>query len=404
MAPRLNPRAGSPEADTGPRRTKLADGRELLYFFDDPGTPELTVPARDTRQLPQRPGTPRMRYDRLLGEWISYAEHRQTRTHLPPASQCPLCPSGPGRATEIPAASYDVAVFENRFPSFGPGAGPGEPALEQLEPEQPDPGKPDAGQPGPAADAPAGGRCEVVAFAPEHQASFAGLSPERVRTVVRAWVHRTAELSRLPGIEQVFIFENRGADIGVTLHHPHGQIYAYPFAAPRTLRQLEAVQSHFEETGSDLFQDLLDREQEEGTRVVVQGGRWTAYVPYAARMPIEIHLVPHRRVPDLASLTDEEQEELAVIYPEILRRIDALYPTPTPYISAWYQAPVNHPGRSSYRLHLQVTSPRRAEDKLKYLAGSEAAMGAFIADVSPEETAARLRSVPSSAGSAGGKQ
>jgi len=311
-----------------------------------------------------------MRYDRLLGEWISYAEHRQTRTHLPPASECPLCPSAPGHATEIPAAGYDVAVFENRFPAFGPGTGPGESG---------------------GTEAPAIGRCEVVAFAPEHQASFTGLTLERVRTVIRAWTHRTAELSRVPGVEQVFIFENRGADIGVTLHHPHGQIYAYPFPTPRTLRQLESAQSYHAETGGDLFQDLLARELQEGSRVVVRGRRWTAYVPYAARMPIEVHVVPHRQVPDLASLTDSEREELSVLYLDVLRRIDALYPTPTPYIAAWYQAPVNHPDRDTYRLHLQVTSPRRAENKLKYLAGSEAAMGAFIADVSPEATAARLR-------------
>lgn len=319
-----------------------------------------------------------MRYDPLLGEWVSYAAHRQTRTHLPPASECPLCPSGPDHATEIPAPQYDVAVFENRFPAFGPAAdaagsgGPGVPA-------------------GAGGEAPALGRCEVVAFASDHQASFAGLSLERVQTVLRAWTHRTAELSRLPGVGQVFIFENRGAEIGVTLHHPHGQIYAYPFATPRTLRQLESVQACRAGSGGDLFGELLARELREGTRLVARGRWFSAYVPYAARMPLEVHVLPHRRVPDLVALTDAERKELAAMYLDVLRRVEALYETPTPYIAAWYQAPVDHPGREDYRLHLQVTSPRRAEDKLKYLAGSEAAMGAFIADVSPEETAARLR-------------
>ncbi|MBF4995059.1 galactose-1-phosphate uridylyltransferase [Arthrobacter gandavensis] len=361
-----------PQPDAEPRRTHLADGRELLYFFDaGEGRDRTGAAPADTRTLPPRPQTPLMRYDPLLAEWVSYAEHRQTRTHLPPASECPLCPSGPERATEIPAREYDVAVFENRFPAFGPGIG----------------GTPDSAD----ADAPAAGRCEVVAFASEHGASFAGLSLDRARTVIRAWVHRTAELSRIPGVAQVFIFENRGAEIGVTLHHPHGQIYAYPFATPRTLRQLESVQAYRAETGGDLFGDLLSRELREGSRVVARGQWWTAYVPYAARMPLEVHVVPHRNVPDLASLTAEEQEELSGLYLDVLRRIEGLYPTPTPYIAAWYQAPVQHPVRDAYRMHLQVTSPRRAESKLKYLAGSEAAMGAFIADVSPEETAARLR-------------
>ncbi|MFC7860409.1 galactose-1-phosphate uridylyltransferase [Arthrobacter koreensis] len=362
------------EPDAGPLRTHLADGRELLYFFDEgAGTERPGAAPADSRILSPRPQTPLMRYDPLLGEWVSYAEHRQTRTHLPPASECPLCPSGPERATEIPAHGYDVAVFENRFPAFGPGSG----------------GSPDDS----AAAAPAAGRCEVVAFAAEHDASFAGLSLERARTVMRAWVHRTAELSRIPGVAQVSIFENRGAEIGVTLHHPHGQIYAYPFATPRTLRQLESVQAYKEETGGELFADLLARELRDGSRIVARGKLWTAYVPYAARMPLEVHVVPHRNVPDLASLTDEEQDELSGLYLDVLRRIEGLYPTPTPYIAAWYQAPVQHAGRNSYRMHLQVTSPRRAENKLKYLAGSEAAMGAFIADVSPEETASRLRRV-----------
>ncbi|WP_312180148.1 galactose-1-phosphate uridylyltransferase [Arthrobacter sp.] len=356
-----------------PLRTSLSDGRDLLYFFDAGNRPQPGAPPEDTRSLPPRPGTPVLRFDPLLGEWVSYAEHRQTRTHLPPAEDCPLCPSMPGRATEIPAAGYDVAVFENRFPAFGPAAGAA--ALPA----------------GVIAQGPAVGRCEVVAFSADHLASFPGLSRERVRTVIQAWTQRTAELSRLPGVEQVFIFENRGAEIGVTLHHPHGQIYAYPFTTPRTLKQLDSAARHRESTGKDLFADLLAAELADGRRVISRGSYWTAYVPHAARMPIEVHIVPHRPVPDLPALSDAEREELSAVYLDVLGRLEALYPTPTPYIAAWYQAPVRHPGRSGYRLHLQLTSPRRAASKLKYLAGSEAAMGAFIGDVMPEETAARLR-------------
>ncbi|KPN18712.1 galactose-1-phosphate uridylyltransferase [Arthrobacter sp. Edens01] len=367
-----------------PARTHLADGRELLYFHDGgAGLRQGGVPP-DTRSLPPRPDTPVMRFDPLLGDWISYAGHRQNRTHLPPAAECPLCPSVPGRATEIPAQEYDVAVFENRFPAFGPGTAG----------SLPDPA---------GAEAPAAGRCEVVAFSPDHQGSFAGLSLERIRTVIRAWTHRTAELSKVPGVAQVFIFENRGADIGVTLHHPHGQIYAYPYVTPTTQRQLDSLAGYHAAAGGDLFTDLLARGQE-GQRIVAHGQYWTAYVPYAARMPIEVHVVPHRHVPDLPSLTEDEQTELAAVYRDVLRRIDGLYPTPTPYIAAWYQAPVDHPGREKYRLHLQVTSPRRAENKLKYLAGSEAAMGAFISDVTPEQTAARLRAALVDPAGTGGKQ
>jgi UDPglucose--hexose-1-phosphate uridylyltransferase len=138
---------------------------------------------------------------------------------------------------------------------------------------------------------------------------------------------------------------------------------------------------------------LLRSEREDGSRMVLEGENFSAYVPFAARWPLEVHLVPHRQVPDLAALSGEEKDELANVYLDLLKRLDALYPTPTPYISAWHQAPLDELLRPAGYLHLQLTSPRRAEDKLKYLAGSEAAMGAFINDTTPELVAERLRTV-----------
>ncbi|MEE1621533.1 galactose-1-phosphate uridylyltransferase [Zafaria sp. Z1313] len=356
---------------TEPVRTALADGRELLYF-QDAGRPAPAVP-RDSRDLPGRPGASELRYDPLTGDWVSFAAHRQQRTHLPPADECPLCPSRDGRATEIPAEDYDVVVFENRFPSFGP-----EQHAQELGA-------------GLGAVHPAHGRCEVIAFGAGHADSFGDLGIERARTVVEAWTHRTRELSALPGVRQVFAFENRGAEIGVTLHHPHGQIYAYPYTTPRTLTQLRAAVAHREDTGGNLFEDVLAAEVADGSRIVERSEHFTVLVPFAARMPIEVHVVPNRHVGDLTGLTDGERAELAAVYLRLVRGLDALYPTPTPYIAAWYQAPIGHPDAGEYRLHLQLTSPRRAADKLKYLAGSEAAMGAFIGDVMPEATAERLR-------------
>lgn len=357
-----------------PVRGSLADGREILYFFDDDGRRGGFAAPPDHRDLPARPPAAELRRDPLTGEWVSFAAHRQARTHLPPADECPLCPSGPGRPTEVPAPDYDVAVFENRFPSFGPGQ------RDQLLGD------------GLGAVYPAHGRCEVIAFGAAHAASFADLGPGRARTVVDAWAQRTAELSALPGIEQVFAFENRGAQIGVTLHHPHGQIYAYPYVPPRTLTQLGQARAHRERTGRNLMQDVLDFERADGSRIVERTGHFTAFVPFAARMPIEVHIVPNRHVADLTGLTAAERADLAAVYLRLIRTVDTLYPTPTPYIAAWFQAPVRHPDAGELRLHLQLTSPRRARDKLKYLAGSEAAMGAFIGDVTPESTAARLRS------------
>jgi len=232
-----------------------------------------------------------------------------------------------------------------------------------------------------------------VCFTSDHNAAFATLSPTHARLVVEAWADRTTELSALPGVAQVFCFENRGAAIGVTLAHPHGQIYAYPFVTPRTRQMLASAAAHAERTGTNLFADLLAGERKAGTRVVAANEHWTAFVPAAARWPVEVHLYPHRAVPDLPSLTPAERDDFGLVYLDVLRRLDALYDAPLPYISAWHQAPVRDPRRGLARLRLELFSVRRAPGKLKYLAGTESGMGVFINDVAPETTAQRLREV-----------
>jgi UDPglucose--hexose-1-phosphate uridylyltransferase len=353
---------------------QLADRRELIYFDerDDAVRDEI-----DRRDLPPQPPAAELRYDPLVDEWVAIAAHRQTRTFLPAADDCPLCPSTPERSTEIPAYDYDVVVFENRFPSFNYRL-PDEPlvAPTPLTPVRP-----------------AVGRCEVVCFTPDHDASFASLSPERVRTVLIALADRTAELSALPEIEQVFCFENRGEEVGVTLHHPHGQIYGYPFVPPRTVAMLRAARRYADGTGRLLGADVLDAERAAQTRVVAANEHWTAYVPAAARWPFEVHVVPHRHVLDLTGLTDEEMAAFGPVYLDVLRRCDGLFDAPLPYIAAWHQAPIRHPDRELGYLHLQLTSARRAAGKLKHLAGSESAMGAFVNDVRPEQAAGLLRGV-----------
>lgn len=355
----------------------LADGREAV-FFSDRGTPPVEK-IIDRWPLEARSDGGEVRFDRLSGEWVAVAAHRQSRTYLPPADQCPLCPSTGGKQSEVPVEDFDVVVFENRFPSLGP-------VLEPL----PDPDQAQQRNLW-GAPAPASGRCEVVVFTPEHRGSFASLPFERARTVVEAWAQRTEALSALPGIKHVFPFENRGEQIGVTLHHPHGQIYAYPFVAPYAQRLAAHSRAHWEQTGRALMGEILADEVSAGDRMVLEGRHFCAYVPFAARWPLEVHLVPHRQVPDLAALNGGERDELAVLYRDLVQRVDRLYASPTPYISAWHQSPVAASDREAGWLHLQLTSPRRAEAKLKFLAGSEAAMGAFINDVTAEQTAVRLR-------------
>ena len=362
------------------RPSLLADGRELIYY-DDPGTTLGHERAVDARLLDPRPATATMRLDVLSGDWISIAANRQNRAFLPPVELDPLSPQTATNPSEIPSR-YDVAVFENRSPSFGPALAAASGDAAAADPPR---GLDDLAQLGLGRTRTSVGRTEVVCFSPEPEGSFGTQSVVRARTVIEAWADRTAALSALPGVEQVFPFENRGQEIGVTLPHPHGQIYAYPFVTPRTQRLLASL----DRLGDGLFDRILAFEGA-SERIVLRGAHWSAFVPFAARWPLEVHLVPHRHVADFAETTTGERDELAPLYLRLLRGIDALYDTPTPYIAAWHQAPVRV-GRAGARLHLQLTSPRRAADKLKYLAGSEAAMGAWIGDVPPETAAARLR-------------
>ena len=361
------------------RRTsaRLSDGREIIYFDLDDAAPERDLV--DPRDLAPTSTASVVRYDAVLDEWVAIASHRQGRTHLPPTDQCPLCPSGQGRQTEIPAPGYDVVVFENRFPSFATSL------------EQPVHASPVTVEDEIFARGPGLGRCEVVCFTSNHTTAMAHLSPEQVRLVMEAWVDRTQELATVPHVEQVFCFENRGEEIGVTLSHPHGQIYAYPFVTPRTRRMLDAARRHRERTWRNLFADVLAGELADGSRVVAATDHWVAFVPHAARWPVEVHLYPRRNVPDLPALTADERGDFARIYLHVLQAMDGLYDAPLPYISAWHQAPVRIDRDLAY-LHLQVFSIKRAPAKLKYLAGSESGMGVFINDVTPEQAAAALRS------------
>ncbi|MFI1732069.1 galactose-1-phosphate uridylyltransferase [Streptomyces acidicola] len=347
--------------------TRLADGRELIYYDlrDD-----SVRDAVDRRPLERTVTTSEVRHDVLLGDSVAIASHRQGRTYHPPADECPLCPSRGDRLSEIPDSSYDVAVFENRFPSL-------------------------AGH---------SGRCEVVCFTSDHDASFKDLTEGQARLVLEAWTDRTAELSHLPSVEQVFCFENRGAEIGVTLGHPHGQIYAYPFTTPRTALMLRSLAAHKEATGGEnLFDAVLERELA-GERIVLQTEHWVAFVPYAAHWPYEVHLYPRRRVPDLLALGEDARTEFPKVYLELLKRFDRIFgegEPPTPYIAAWHQAPFgaleefDGVVREDYALHLELFTIRRTSGKLKFLAGSESGMNVFINDVPPERAAERLREVAS---------
>ena len=385
--------------------TTLSDGREFFYLDDEPDyvCGKKTRQLADPRDLPYRfapyldadgnevpYAAPQMRRDPLTGDWIPMATARMNRpiTIGPGATATgnPLAarkPGDPYQDGEVPDTDYNVVVFENRFPSMVqvPGV-PNETVEVDDDPLW--------------LQRPASGRCEVICFDPNEHGLPADLPVERLRTVVEAWAFRTAELSAIDGLEQIYVFENHGQEIGVSLAHPHGQIYAYPFIAPKLEQELKHSEAYHERTGGNLLADIMRAEIDAGERVIMRNGSWVAYVPAAARWPLEVHVQPLRDVRTLDELDDHERWDLAQMYSQLLKRGNMFFDTgdgkgmDLPYIAAWHQAPVHDPRGGHYRLNLQFFSFHRAANKIKYLAGSESGMAAWVSDTTPELIAQRF--------------
>ena len=192
-------------------------------------------------------------------------------------------------------------------------------------------------------------------------------------------------------IEQIFPFENHGQEIGVSLAHPHGQVYCYPFIAPKMEKELQHTEAYHEKTGGNLLKDIMNAELEAGERIVMRNHSWVAYVPAAARWPLEVHVAPVRDVLTLDQLNDEERWDLASMYSHLQKRGNAFFDKG----DGWHQAPVHDKRRENYRLNLQFFSFRRAANKIKYLAGSESGMAAWISDTTPELIAKRFHELGS---------
>jgi UDPglucose--hexose-1-phosphate uridylyltransferase len=363
------------ELSAGVVRTSrtMNDGRTIRYY----DTAGQSRNISDQRPSEEQPEIGELRLDPLVNEWVAMAAHRQGRIFLPPKELCPLCPTSGDLLTEIPENDFEVVVFDNRSPSLRPPTG--DFALPDLVGADTDEGV-------------AAGKCEVICFTADHGGAFKSLSPQRVRTLLEAWRDRTRELSQEPFIEHIAPFENRGEEIGVTLAHPHGQIYAYSYLPPRVTKMLEVAKAHHQKTGRVLFDDVVARELRDGDRIIARNEHWVAFTPYASRYPFEIHLAPLQPVADLSELQPAACDSFPSIAIEIMQRLDGVFGIDMAYIAAWHQAPVRE-GRDLLRLHWQITSVRRAPSKLKYLAGSESAMGAFIMDMKPEQSAQQLKDV-----------
>ena len=316
-----------------------------------------------------------LRWHPLHGEWVATATHRQDRTFLPPADFCPLCPTLTGGfPTEVPESKYDIVVFENRFPSLSSVAPEIEVEASELYPVEN-----------------AQGVCEVVVYTPHHKATLAQEPVEQIYKLVQVWTDRFRELSALEFAKYVFIFENKGEAIGVTMHHPHGQIYAYPFTPPIVLRELEQSKKHHDKTGNCLICDIYKQEKTDGSRIVTENESFAAYIPFFARYPYELHIASKRHLGDLTEFTKQEQIDLAEILKQVLTAFDKLFNGSFPYMMVLHQQPVDGGDYNYYHFHIEFYPPMRTPVKLKYLAGSEAGAGVFINDTLAEEKAAELR-------------
>jgi UDPglucose--hexose-1-phosphate uridylyltransferase len=317
-----------------------------------------------------------LRWHPLLGEWVATATQRQDRTFLPPPDFCPLCPTKPGGfPTEIPEPTYDIVAFENRFPSLAPD--PPAPAIEGDDFYL---------------VRPAIGECEVVVYTPNHSSTLAQEPVEQIYKLIQVWTDRFEELSARDYVKYVFIFENKGEAIGVTLHHPHGQIYAYPFVPPRILRELEQSKAHFDQRGTCLLCDIVTKEREDGRRLVAQNESFAAYIPFFARYPYEVHISAIRHIRDMTEFSRRERVDLAELLKQVLVAFDKLFDVSFPYMMVLHQKPSDGGAYDYYHFHIEFYPPMRTATKLKYLAGSETGAGMFINDTLAEEKAAELRS------------
>ena len=355
-------------------RFDRADGRYLYYYSFDAPPPQILAVQEQGRGDDQI----ELRWNALLGEQVIVSTGRQGRTFLPPDEYCPLCPTAGADAfaTEIPSSNYEIVAFENRFPSFRPDA-PDVADASLLERRSS-----------------AVGACEVVVYSPRHDATLASMSPAEVRHLVDVWADRYAELAARPEVAYVFVFENRGKEIGVTLTHPHGQIYAFPFVPPRVEREQRIAREYDDAAGRCLQCDLVAEELSHGRRIVAQAAGFVAYVPFAARLPYEVHIaaVAHRE--SLLDLREPERDGLAGLLRIVQAKYDNLWGFSMPYTMSMHQRATDDVERPGDHLHIEFAPPYRTADKLKYLAGVETGAGTFINDTAPEETARQLRDVP----------
>lgn len=325
------------------------------------------------------------RWHPLREEWIVVAAHRQSRPWsgeqigarearpLYYDPECYLCPGNPRVSGAVNPAYAGTFVFDNDHPCVGPAA-PTD--LAAVAP--------------PFRNSPATGLARVVCYSPRHDVALAQLDVERVEALLVTWQEQTRELAARPEVANVLIFENKGEAVGVSNPHPHGQIYATNFVFKHIETEARVGERHLAETGRVLFRDIVEAERKDGRRVLREQGSAIAFVPYFARYAYEVYVAPTRTHASIASLSDRERRDLAIVLRDVVIRFDNLWRMPFPYVMTLHQAPTTGEAWRGFHFHIEFHPPLRKPNLLKYLAGPEIGGGNFLSDTSPEEKAAEL--------------
>ena len=303
-----------------------------------------------------------MRWHPVRREWVGYAAARQGRTHLPNQADCPLCPMhSPDMPSDIPVDDYEVAIFTNRFSAFSLKAQ--NTILDGIE-------------------TCAGiGQCEVISYSADHKASLSTIGIERIALLIRAIGDRIQDLYNHDDIIWSLPFENRGREIGVTLDHPHGQIYSLSILPEPMKRQADAMAEDKPLAG---LADRLDP-----ALLLDKADSAIAYVPPWARYPFESWVMPKRQIDGPHQLSDDEVMDLAKMIDSTAKKLDGANEGPTPYTLAWQIAPKTYEGQ--FHFHLTFQPLKRSKSKQKYLASVEQITSLFLVDLPPERAARILR-------------
>ncbi len=354
------------------RRLMKPDGRELLLYGREPIPEGLAAPSAGGAGSASP--NAHLRWHPLRGEWVAYAGHRQNRTFLPPKEYNPLAVTTDASApTEVPAGPWDVAVFENLFPTLTQSAH--DPPALWVPTE------------------PAKGLCEVIVFTQDPTSSLGRLPLWHLELLMDVWADRYIEVGAIPEVLYVYPFENRGVEVGVTLHHPHGQLYAYPFVPPVAMRELAEQSKYYLLHGRGLLEDFVAREVKERVRLLYEGDEVVAFMPICARYSYEVWVAPKRPAPSFAALSRTERRDFARALKTVLLKFDGLWQKPFPYILAFHQAPTDGQDHPEAHLHAEFYPAYRMPGRLKYLAGSEIGAGVFTADTLPEQKVEELQAV-----------